>query len=549
MRKIVSLLCMCLSILITSCGSDDDATPNLPPMEVANIEAEVIEGTLVNISWTEAEDVNNDELSYDVIVNGRVVATKTSELSIQYDVTSLLNIRSREAQKGLNIELIIAVKAYDGNGGVSEESTVKRYVFVNRDPDAFDFANINFDFSYYNWLEISWYPALDEDGDIISYDVYFNDILLREDYIIGSDDYDGLGSVSYNNSYAEYVNDEIIIKVVAKDRDGGITEISKSFDFKATDVDLSTLTLPYENTFDYTITEDEADRRIGYTFTIDQETGYAISSVSSNQDIVLRDENGNFINSGGTKVSGAALSPGNYYVEVSSYYGDIDVSGTLLFTFRDAKETDVDLGLFTTPYSGNQELLIEFNEPDNSVGFAFEVDSSTGFSVSTVSNVYFNLYNETGSFIASGYNNITATSLPLGFYYLEVSNSNYNSGIEGTMAITFQDYNTSDVDLETLTTPYSQTFNYDTTNEVDRVIRYNFTVNSTVNYDFEIISANHDTYLYIYDASGNVISADDDGGVGTLSKLTGSLAAGAYAIEVAGFGSSVGSGTLSVNLQ
>ncbi|SEK76009.1 hypothetical protein SAMN04487910_1047 [Aquimarina amphilecti] len=644
MKKIINLFYVCLIAVISSCGSDDDAIGNLPPMEVSNIEAEVIEGTLVRISWTEAEDVNNDELSYDVVINDRVVADKTSELSTEFNVASLLANRSSNLQKGLSLELTISIKAYDTNGGVSEESVVKRNVFVNRDPNVFEFANINFDFSYYNWLEVSWYPAIDEDDDILSYDVYLNDIVLRENYIIGSDDYDGLGNIYYNSNYSQYADDEIIIKIVANDRDGGITEISKSFDFRATDVDLGMLSLPHDSSVEYVISQEEVDRRVGYTFQVEENTGYVIQS-SEYLQLRLSDNQGNYITGNTQRLFGESLSPGTYYLEIEEYYNNSNSSGTLSFVLKDPKESDVDLGALGIPYEEALNFSLPNNEPDNKIGYTFQVSEETGFSVfsqnninfelrevngnfitsgyrrafaetiqpgtyylevyqyyndinsgsftmvlkdptttdvdlgalsipytdsvefnvsttepdgkirylfeinsatgysfTTQTGIYLNLYDGNGNYINSGYRDIYGENLNTGSYYLEIVNQDYND-VSGTLNIALSNPNESDIDLGALTAPYNQSFDFNTTGEIDRKIRYEFSVDSEVSYAFEIINENYDDYIYLYDASGNYISGSD------YYQINGTLSPGNYYVEVAGYSNNVGFGTLVFNLQ
>ena len=645
MRKIVNLFYLCLSVLIVSCGDDDDAIGNLPPMEVTNIEAQVTEGTLVRISWNESEDINNDELSYDVVVNGRVAADRTTELSLIYDVSDLIDDNSKKSQKGLSLELTINIKAYDTNGGVSEESEVKRNVFVNRNPGEFEFSTINFDFSNYNWLEVSWYPAIDEDDDILSYDVYLNDLIIKEDYIIGSDDYDGLGSVYYNNNYAQYIDEEIIIKVVANDRDGGITEISKSFDFRGTDIELGMLALPYNNALDYTINEDEVDRKIGYVFEIDENIGYVIRSDEYAQ-LRLSDDQGNYIAGSSQRISGESLSPGTYYLEVGDYYSNTTLSGTVTFILKDPKEsdvnlntlsipyeevinfdiqnnepdnrigytfeitedtgfsvfsdidvsfelkdangyfitsgyrrasletiqagtyylevyhyyynnvepgsftlvlndpneTDIDLGVLNTPYSNSMDFTVARNEPDGKIKLLFEINESVGYYFDTQIGAYMNLYDSNNNYINSGYRDIYGENLNPGAYYLEIENQNYND-ISGIISMILSNSNESDVDLGVLSTPYDQSFDFNTTNEVDRKIRYQFTVEAQVSYAFQIVNESYDDYIYLYDSNGNYLNGSD------YYEINGSLAPGSYYIEVSGYSNQTGFGTLLFNLQ
>ena len=117
------------------------------------------------------------------------------------------------------------------------------------------------------------------------------------------------------------------------------------------------------------------------------------------------------------------------------------------------------------------------------------------------------------------------------------------------MNLNFEDYNATDQDLGNLSVPYSSTFNYTTINKADSRLRYNFSINTAANTEFEIISANYDTYLFLYDGNGTLIASNDDGGSGTLSRIVSQLSEGSYYIEVGGFGSARGNGTLEIIMQ
>jgi len=455
MKKIVSILGMFTCILlITSCGSDDDALGNFPPIGVSDIQANLVEGTMVRISWEPSVDVNNDVISYDLVVNNVVLVSKTTETFLEFDASQFLTVSNSVGEqntvlekdavaKGLNLELEIQITAFDPNGGVSEEVMEVRSVFVNREPGEFAFNYINFDFFQYDWIDIAWSLASDEDGDILSYDLFINDVVIRENYVIGSDFQEG--RVFYSEGFEEFIDEELIIKVIANDRSGGTREIIEAFNFRETDVDLGVLPIPFEDEIQLEILNEEPDRKIRYRFVIEENTGYSFSVASFDFNLDLRDENGNFIASGGSNLGGPLLGAGVYYLSVTTFSGNSTVSGSLTFILRDFEESDQDLGIISSPFS--------------------------------------------------------------------------------------------------------ETFSYNTTQEGDRKIVYSFTVNNTENYDFEIISATHDTFLRLFDTSGSVINSDDDGGSGTLSRMRGTLSPGTYAIEVSGFGSSVGTGTLSVQLQ
>ncbi|MEM9681542.1 MAG: hypothetical protein AAF901_14560, partial [Bacteroidota bacterium] len=494
------------------------------------------------------------------------------------------------------------------------------------------------------WIEINWNPAIDEDGDVISYDVYLNDIAIFKDYIIGSNAYQG--NVYYNQNFEEYLNEDIVIKVVGNDRSGGVTEISETFDFRGSDVDLGTLSLPYEEILDLTINETEPDNKIRYSFVVEETMGFTFISDIYGQ-MTLKDDQGNYISGNSTTLKGESLIPGAYYLEVRSY-SDAEYSGTITLGLRNSKATDVNLGNLSVPYdqvsdytisniepdskigyafqitqetgfsvfssndisfnlinsSGNYissgyrrayfeslpvgEYYLEisqyyysssssgtFNlvlddpkssdvnlgvlslpyedsrgftlsnkEPDNKIAYFFEINSETGYAFSTLANTYVNLYNESGSYINGGYRSISGGTLIPGNYYVEISaNSNYVD-LSGTLSITLKDAKLSDVDLGALTAPFNQSYAFDTSNEIDRAIGYEFSVASETDYTFQIVSANYDEFIYLYDSSGNLINSRDYG------AITGSLTAGSYYLVAGGYGNyASGTGTLSIDLQ
>src|SRR5690606_6339284 len=124
----------------------------------------------------------------------------------------------------------------------------------------------------------------------------------------------------------------------------------------------------------------EPEDRIGYTFEISEETGYILST-SEDLDLILRDSDNNIILSGDPEINGENLSPGQYYLELIRKVNDAtDLSGVLSFTLRNSAETDVNLGLLTTPY--NELFNVNLNsEPDNAISYSFEINEETGFSV------------------------------------------------------------------------------------------------------------------------------------------------------------------------
>jgi len=178
----------------------------------------------------------------------------------------------------------------------------------------------------------------------LSYDVFLNDIVIASNYVIGSNSQTGF--VSYNESFAELVDSDMVFRIVANDRAGGINEISKTINLTATDVDLGIVTLPYENEFDVLIQGTEADNQVRYIFEVTEETGYFINS-NINARAELLNSNGNYIDSG-SFMTGFSLQPGSYELIYTSYqYGNVekeDIVGTTSIFLKNPKDSDVDLG-------------------------------------------------------------------------------------------------------------------------------------------------------------------------------------------------------------
>lgn len=100
MKKLVSILSLCFIVIFTSCEGDDTVI-NVPPDMVGNVNVEVIFGTLIHIDWEPANDANNDAVTYDVIVNDRVLATKTDNTSLEFDAVQIMSGKSAKSKKAV----------------------------------------------------------------------------------------------------------------------------------------------------------------------------------------------------------------------------------------------------------------------------------------------------------------------------------------------------------------------------------------------------------------------------------------------------------------
>ena len=65
----------------------------------------------------------------------------------------------------------------------------------------------------------------------------------------------------------------------------------------------------------------------------------------------------------------------------------------------------------------------------------------------------------------------------------------------------------NDSDLGTITSTFSEVLDFETTATEEETVTIDFTIESDMLFDFEIISANFDTVLTLLDSSGEVITS------------------------------------------
>src|SRR5690606_37665765 len=137
-----------------------------------------------------------------------------------------------------------------------------------------------------------------------------------------------------------------------------------------TDINLGILGIPHNEVYEFTIDSQEPDNALGYTFEITEATGFAFSTTGPSLNLTLKDTNGDTLYDG-QRVSNETLSPGIYYLLISSAS---EITGSLNFVLKDPNETDVDLGVLSIPHFDEYNLELSLDEPDNSVGYSFEID-------------------------------------------------------------------------------------------------------------------------------------------------------------------------------
>lgn len=509
MKKIGSILSICIVLLFMSCEKDD-VTKNSPPTQVKNIKATVISGTTVRIDWDPSTDSNNDDIFYDVMVNQINMGTGQSNNTITFDATqfiakSLNQVElNKKLAKGINVDLEIIVTAFDDQDEAAEPKEINTTVFINTAPSNFSFKEISFDVDNYDWIEITWNPSTDLDGDTIRYDIFLNDLLIEENYSIDNN-VSTFGYFYYEQNFESYLNQEFNIRVIAKDELDSRTEISRSFNFRGSDKDLGGLTLPFQEFFDIEILKEEIDHKIGYRFSVAEETGYSISLDQNNVEMYLSDQNGNLIGSG-HYIADINLQSGNYYLELVSNTSNADIQDSLSLSLRDAESTDVDLGLFEVPYQGQHDIEVSYDEPDQEVNYSFETDKMALFSIRTNVDATFYLSNNNKVMMQGDLRRANEILIPPGNYTLRIENNSYQTTISGPLNIYLNEDRITDIYLGELVLPFNQTFSFSIDeNEPDQKVGYKFTLNDQVGY--AIIPSRTDVNLILKNSNNEIVNS------------------------------------------
>lgn len=550
MRNLFKPIAAIAMLLIALSCKKDEVEINVAPTSVTNINAELISDTMVRITWDPSTDENKDPIQYELIVNTRIKAQNINATSFDLDITEFLPSQNRKSGKngtkgftakdsGLELVLGIEVKAYDDQKTFSNATVIKT-ILVNRPPGDFDFVNIYFDTVYYNSIEISWSKAIDKDDDDVTYTVYLNDIVLTENYkIVSTNEY---GFFYYNSSFASLVNEPMTIKIIASDGSTTTTEISETFDFNATDVDLGTVTIPYSESFNYTISAEEPDNKISYIFTITEETAYKIQSPENY--FTFRDASSTNSSYYNNQIQGANLQPGTYYIElINNNYPTNSTSGTLIIQLADASMTDEDLTVLETPSSTDIAFDLT-NELDGFIIYSFEILEETGYYITSNSNNYVLLTDTNGNPLGGYSNTLKGTNLSPGTYELKLETYYYYSDLIGNLNIVLSDPTTTDQSLGILDAPslIETTIQLSAT-EPDNKIGYSFEITRETGYTISL-SNNYNAYINLIDANGNYINN------GSSSLKGSALPIGNYTLEIEyySYDGQDYSDTLSINL-
>lgn len=454
MRKILyPLFTLTVVLFFFSCKSDDNDEINVAPSQVTNISAEVITNTAtVTVSWDAATDADGDEVLYDITINEEAVMTKLSDTAAEVDVSRFLSPSGKQptTTKGLEVTLVIAIKAYDASNS-SSTAAVTKTLFVNRQPSDFAFEEIVFDTDSYTQLDISWVPATDADGDTLAYTVYLNDILIVENYEIPAGE--EFGSVQYIEDFLALSYAPITVKVIVNDGSGETKEIGQSFDFKATDVVLGAIEATYNEEIQFNISELEADNRVGYKFSLEESTKYTISN-NDNITIQLKNAQNTTLESGNDFEG--ILEPGEYELILISNSMGQDLQGTFSLTIEN-------LNLMAIPSNNVWEFRTEEDyvpKEGDVARYTFTIEKPSGIFIPH-NRRYLKLWlrdNEENIIAETFQSTIAVEEIPAGTYHLEIGDSFAGLGLlDRDIRFVLREATASDIDLGILSPPLDLT--------------------------------------------------------------------------------------------
>ncbi|MFD2562782.1 hypothetical protein [Aquimarina rubra] len=285
-------------------------------------------------------------------------------------------------------------------------------------------------------------------------------------------------------------------------------------------IELGELNIPYKNAFAYTFRENEPDNKITYTFSVDLQRSYIIKS-DQNITLILRDDQGAVLASGENFItsdpSSSQITPGELpssgIMTLELVHNNATpLTGNLSISIRDVRDTDMDLGVLSTPLDESFDFGIQDCEPDNRLGITFEIVESTTYTISTNTEVFIAIYNEQGTVVAESLDEseVSGTSLSAGKYTIDLVNKQDYITINGSISIMFGNptIDPQIFELGELNIPYKNSFDYSfRENEPDNKITYTFSVDLQRSY---IIKSDQNVTLILKDNEDNILASEDN---------------------------------------
>ncbi|MFS4492046.1 hypothetical protein [Maribacter sp. 2308TA10-17] len=465
-----------LILTLLSCNNNSDEQENFSPSEPEQIIVTVLPNSATAIiSWEASTDPDDQEVLYEISINDEVLQKAWKQTSLEIDLDGF-----NKTSKGITVVLDIEIKAYDSEGAYSTGKFSKT-VTVDRSPSNFDFDEIVFNADTYSSLVVSWKAASDPDGDELFYNVYLNEIVLAENSTIP--DGQSIGTVNYEEDFSALVSDPITIRVVVTDGGTEPIEISRTFDFGATDNTLGLLEAPYSETLEYQITTDEPDSRINFAFSILDTLEYSLSA-NGTETLVLLNSQGESVYEGNNQEG--MLSPGSYKIEIKNQTTEV-VNGNVVLTLMTPLENNVNLGTLNLPF--DRAFTTAETLPNDTQSISFELAESADFALHILqmsnrpSDYSYTFYDGDGMEISippleANYGTVYWEDLAQGRYRIEVKvYPSILTEVPEEFELKVGDFKASDQYLGVLEDPIQLNLQYESGLDPDMEARYYFTIN------------------------------------------------------------------------
>jgi hypothetical protein len=199
MKKTLLSAVLCISLLSQSCYKEKNIIPNLAPSDFS------VEATpspdRIELNWTEAMDPEETQVTYDIRINGILVARNLNAFTyafenLEFDTEYLFNVIARD------------------ENGIPNQVNVE--VRTDAAPIPSEFEPVQSGKTAHN-ITVSWNAPTAGDGSEIVYDIYLDGLRVASDISETEYTFEGLKAISYHSA-----------KVVAQTRYG--TSLSRTLE-------------------------------------------------------------------------------------------------------------------------------------------------------------------------------------------------------------------------------------------------------------------------------------------------------------------------------
>lgn len=535
MKGIFTKCIFLLLLVLTACTKDEEIINNIQlPEDTSNeqfiLKTTPISGNNVLLDWQINKTLETSEVTHTIAVNGTTLAENIESSSYAFDAFQF----KEEEESTVILDIIITTfsKGEEKNQLFKIDAT--EIIELNSDPTEVKIISLNVNLTNFNAIEVFFTKPIDKDNDALTYDFLINDELIEKDITFNEGSADTNNSTDPNNiagvqrpalqtinlayDFLSNINDDITLKIIAKDTEGGKSETERTFNLTKTDVDFGKITPPFEKNTEVMFTSDEVDNRIRFSFEIDTEnTGINLESKNNNLDFILYNSEGDIIDQHFGRFNNLSLKRtleiGNYELEVINSSFDTS-KNTFSMRVLEVTNSDKDFEQITLPFVTNETYNFG-NEFDNAIIYNFELTETSVLKLKNTSengeSIRFDVFNETTNRISSSsildndefYLNNTLTA---GKYTIRFTNDNLAMG---SIDLSFLSINNNDEDFGLISLPFNTSKNLNLITEIDQNITYTFEVDEAAFYRFEFLNTSDRFDMFLRNKNtGSTVKSD-----------------------------------------